>query len=94
MLAFSALGVIDLISGIFDFQLVKPVLAVLDRPANHVEVCLHLFSLGGQDFNAVFQGFYVQDAPWMMEKLMITASEYEVAVVKFRNVIKAEPAAK
>jgi hypothetical protein len=30
----------------------------------------------------------------MMEKLMITASEYEVEAVKFRNVIKAEPAAK
>jgi hypothetical protein len=30
----------------------------------------------------------------MMEKLMMTASEYEVAAVKFRSVIKAEPAAK
>ena len=34
------------------------------------------------------------DAPWIIEKLMITASEYEVAAVKFLKVIKAEPAAK
>jgi hypothetical protein len=30
----------------------------------------------------------------MMQKLIITASEYEVDAVKLRNVIKAEPAAK
>jgi hypothetical protein len=35
----------------------------------------------------------VYDAPWMIEKLMITASEYEVAL-KLRNEIKTEPAAK
>jgi len=33
------------------------------------------------------------DALWMVEKLMMTASEYEVAL-KFRKVIKAEPATK
>jgi hypothetical protein len=30
----------------------------------------------------------------MIEKLITTASEYEVAALKFRKVIKAEPAAR